>query len=397
VKILLVKQLRIKNFKLIDEAELAFSRVNVLIGPNGSGKSSVLHALNAVRALMPDANGHPKLFLGDAWHSYGDIVYMHDYSRFIVLYVKGALELAKGVKMGYELELKVDSEKGGRSRLKLDVNEEDAWSFENDALSHPVGSGSKRGYEVGGCFVTLEGRYDNPMVSLYRGRRERATLLLREDFSNLLERYVGWCPAFRGKVEHVIPSSPPEPLKVVAGRPELKEELNKLLTEILNFKSKVDIASTVEGGLSLLNVAFRVNVALEAFSMSQLLYMLPLGLALPRGGLLLVEEPEIHLHPAAQARLTESLIKVARERNLQLILTTHSEHILFRVLTLVREGVLPHSELKIHYFERGRDPPKALIEEIKVNERGEMDKGLRGFFEAELDEFERFIRAKARG
>jgi predicted ATP-dependent endonuclease of OLD family len=44
-----IECLKIENFKLIDEASIKFSRINLLIGPNASGKSTILHAINAIK------------------------------------------------------------------------------------------------------------------------------------------------------------------------------------------------------------------------------------------------------------------------------------------------------------------------------------------------------------
>ena len=54
----------------------------------------------------------------------------------------------------------------------------------------------------------------------------------------------------------------------------------------------------------------------------------------------MIEEPEIHLHPKAQAELAEVLTEVALEEDKQVIMTTHSEHITGRLLTLVAEGIV---------------------------------------------------------
>ena len=57
-----------------------------------------------------------------------------------------------------------------------------------------------------------------------------------------------------------------------------------------------------------------------------------------RGATLLMEEPEIHLHPKAQAELASVIVEEAKASNKQVIMTTHSEHIAGRLLTLVAEG-----------------------------------------------------------
>ena len=71
-----------------------------------------------------------------------------------------------------------------------------------------------------------------------------------------------------------------------------------------------------------------------------------------KGATVMIEEPEIHLHPKAQAELAEVLTEVALEEDKQVIMTTHSEHITGRLLTLVAEGKLAPDDVAIYAFEK---------------------------------------------
>ena len=70
---------------------------------------------------------------------------------------------------------------------------------------------------------------------------------------------------------------------------------------------------------------------------------------------MLIEEPEIHLHPKAQAELAEVLTEEAKANGKQMIMATHSEHILSRLLTLVAENKLSRDELAVYSFEKDDD------------------------------------------
>jgi hypothetical protein len=331
-------------------------------------------------------------------YAYRDLVHLHDPSKWITLEMKGFITLIQGLDLHYELQVKMSLDRCGRARLKLSVNGSDLHDFVDEYLKKPISHITEHGVDLHGFFIKIYGSQDDPSIELRKSEGE--TLLYRIKFEELIDEHICFCPVLRGEVGYEV-SRPSRPLmerilKIIVERPELKDAWNKLLSEILDYDSKVDISWMEGNRLRLSNVATESNVALEAFSLAQLLYVMPLALAVRPRSTILIEEPEIHLHPRAQAKLIESLVKVAKERDLQLILTTHSEHVLFRLLTLVREGILPSEELKIYYFERNRlKPPEVFIDELNVNERGELDKGLKGFFEAELDEFSRFIKAKS--
>lgn len=106
----------------------------------------------------------------------------------------------------------------------------------------------------------------------------------------------------------------------------------------------------------------------------------------------MIEEPEIHLHPRAQAELASVLAESAKSEDKQLIMTTHSEHVLGRLLTLVAEGKLAKEELAIYSFEKD-DQGVCTADEIEVMDDGRVIGGLKSFFESELDELDRYMRA----
>lgn len=333
-------------------------------------------------------------------YGYGDLVYLHDPSRWITLEMGGFVTLVQGLDLKYEVEVKMGLDRCGRSRLKLSMDGSVLHDLADEGSARVQGVVLGWGSALATSPVSVSGPKDNPVIELRGG--EGGTLLRRIDFDGLINEHIYFCPVLRGEVGYEVSYGRPlteRTLRVIVERPELKDAWNKLLSEVLGYDCKVDISWMEQGPrVRLSNVATGSNVALEPFSLAQLLYVMPLALAARPSSTILIEEPEIHLHPRAQARLIECLARIAKERALQLILTTHSEHVLFRLLTLVREGVLLPEELKVYYFERERlMPPKVSIDELSVDERGELDEGLRGFFEADLDELGRFVGAKGGG
>jgi hypothetical protein len=134
-------------------------------------------------------------------------------------------------------------------------------------------------------------------------------------------------------------------------------------------------AESVEDGLS-------VNLVNEAFGMNQLVGpLLSLAQATP-GSLVAIEEPEIHLHPKAQAQLSMLFAQMAQQHTHQLMLTTHSEHIVMAFLTAVATGMLDVANLAVYEFKRLNG--RGQVERLQVNESGQIAGGLAGFLEADL-------------
>lgn len=115
-----------------------------------------------------------------------------------------------------------------------------------------------------------------------------------------------------------------------------------------------------------------------------------------RSGILAIEQPELHLHPAVQVRLGDLFIESALgERGNTLIIETHSEHLLLRIMRRMREtssGSLPEGKLPVKPDQVAvlfveRDGLQTLIREMPLNEHGELVKAWPGgFFEEDLGE-----------
>ncbi|MDZ4670151.1 MAG: DUF3696 domain-containing protein [Phototrophicales bacterium] len=86
------------------------------------------------------------------------------------------------------------------------------------------------------------------------------------------------------------------------------------------------------------------------FGMSQILPVIVLCYYCPEGSTLLLEQPEIHLHPSAQAVLADMFIEVIQERKVQIILESHSEHLLTRLQLRMAEGKLDSQAETALYF-----------------------------------------------
>jgi predicted ATPase len=73
------------------------------------------------------------------------------------------------------------------------------------------------------------------------------------------------------------------------------------------------------------------------FGVSQILPVLVLLYSVPEKSIVLLEQPEIHLHPAVQSQLADLMISVAKTRQIQIIVESHSEHLLRRFQRRVAE------------------------------------------------------------
>jgi predicted ATPase len=125
------------------------------------------------------------------------------------------------------------------------------------------------------------------------------------------------------------------------------------------------------------------SLADVGFGTSQLLPIIIEGLYAPEGALIVLEQPEIHLHPAAQAQLGDLLIDIAGQKK-SLIVETHSEHLLGRIQTRIAEGDLKESDVAVYFFEPG--PEGTQIKQVTMNADGQFEGWPEGFFEEGFEE-----------
>jgi hypothetical protein len=109
--------------------------------------------------------------------------------------------------------------------------------------------------------------------------------------------------------------------------------------------------------------------------------------ALSRGSLVCVEQPELHLHPAMQARIADVFIDAAMGgSNVQFLIETHSESLMLRFLRRIREGTLNPESVQVLYVDQDADGA-SHIHELPISLSGEfLADWPQGFFDERLEE-----------
>jgi predicted ATPase len=95
----------------------------------------------------------------------------------------------------------------------------------------------------------------------------------------------------------------------------------------------------------------RVLITDVGFGVSQILPVLALCYYVPEGSIILLEQPEIHLHPSVQAGLADVFIDATKHRKVQIIVESHSEHLLRRLQRRIAEGVFASNNAALYFSE----------------------------------------------
>lgn len=116
------------------------------------------------------------------------------------------------------------------------------------------------------------------------------------------------------------------------------------------------------------------------FGLSYCLPIIVACLAAESGGILLLENPEAHLHPRGQAALGRLLAMCCAD-GIQVIVETHSDHLLNGVRVAVKQGAIEADKVALHYFERNINSGESEVESPRILPDGQLDRWPEGFFD----------------
>ena len=412
----MLTELELENFKAVKRASISLGRITVLIGENGSGKSSFLQALTLLKQSLGKAHlevSGTKIELG----SIRDILHFGDARNRIGirLRVLGPLSEADQV-LGdvVDATYAVIFDQQNISSHSLEV----ATPFELEA-SVVRGSASITPEHVPlpkGVSATFQGanRIAEPLgiakIANGVGREDAAKFniavqeVLSAVRSVLLNTY--YVPPVRGIESSSyaqeqqatedfaggLPKQASSILSTLTYDKELEAEISRLSELVLDLKIRT---RAIPGTLIVAEThnGHAVNVVNEGYGLNQLLHLLAQVSVSKNNALLCIEEPEIHLHPAAQAALAGVLAELTENDQRQFLITTHSEHILLALLTYFGGRGSAAEHLQVYYFTRDKQTHVASAERLAVDKRGRIKGGLKGFFEANVAELGDYLKA----
>ena len=365
----MINRLDLTTFKCFDLLRLPLGSLTLLSGMNASGKSSILQALVLPHQTMQENEWSTRLILNGTAADLGTATDVIDKVNGRDGFQIGLIDEATSCHWSFG---------GDRRDMSLQVN---SVTIKGNVTDYPGTLHYLMPVDAGEPALSLACLVrDLTYITAEReGPREVYPLEDQHAVTKVGPRGENTVSVLeRGRDEHVagglrFPGIPPILLHQVGAR------LDAFFPGCAVDVQQVPNANAVTLGIRTSETTGFLRPIHCGFGITQVLPIIVAALSIPRGSLMLIENPEVHLHPAGQALMGQFLADVAQS-GIQVIVETHSDHVLNGVRRAVKAERIPAQDVMIHFLRaRTADAPQVLSPTL--DNSGNIDAWPEGFFD----------------
>jgi len=355
----MIHELKLKNFKCFKDKTIPFKPLTFISGVNGMGKSTIIQSLLLLRQSLDqkafELNG--ELFeFGYYEDIYSELAEDDDFS----ISLKGE----DGIEHEWSSLITGD--------LKGDlISQTKSWPT-NTPFSNNL---------LGNSFQFLSAERWGPRISMPLNRSHNS--------QTYLGKYGEYLISVLKKFENTKLPNEMLPKHPDSSSRDVQAQIGAWLNEI-SPGSTFDFKSIKEADSGLYTFSYRSKIGKTrafrptnvGFGLSYTLPILTALLTASQGSLLIIENPEAHLHPKAQMVLGK-LLGMCANSGIQLIVESHSDHVLNGIRIAVKDGSLSKDNVVLHFITRP-DPHDIATTEIitpKISSNGKLSCWPDGFFD----------------
>jgi len=326
----MITNLSLKNFKAFENETFGLGSLNILTGLNNAGKSSVIQALRLIHERKSLAGFGP---------------------------LKGFIRSGSS---GFCAEC-TQTSKNGEKKLRCTERTEETTNPDRNGMDCLVSyiSADRFGPKN---FLPVNSESCPQTVGCYG-----------ENIIDLLEHWAG---------EQIVPDA--FVINNVTGIRLAIQEWLRVISPDINFDyhryEKIDTGITEFNGYRPVHVGFGLSYTLPIIA-SILIHSAQLVAGELEMVLLLIENPEAHLHPSGQTKMGK-MLALAASCGVQIVVETHSDHLLNGVRIAVKEGKLPCTDVKCYFFKTDdASSEPSIVEQLMMDKYGMLDYWPDGFFD----------------
>ena len=391
----MLKKLSVQNFRSIEDCDVSFGPITVFFGPTSAGKSTLFYALLVLRNFILNPNQALDGLFNLGFQNLGGFdtcIFDHRVSRTLGITAHFGDRRSYGVHFRKaDAEIIQESELfPAKAKVPVPYGASQSWSF-----THFNKAEEEFAINWNGFASTVSSKSGTPEA-------QANAVSIADALNSMVEaiKRVEVCPHRRGFFK---PSYSPAPLTPT---PTSEDEVATLLINDQNAPPRISIntveifdrdfrTSTPPGTATTFlqtteQTGARVPGLLvnDGFGVNQVVYMLS---KIHRQDVetILIEEPEVHLHPTVIRKFARVVAQLATEEAKQLIFTTHNEQFLLSLLACVKENRLRADDLRCYHV--SREKKQTTFTHEVVSEEGQISGGLSSFVEGELQDIKTFL------
>ena len=352
----MIKLIVLENFKCFEHLSLEVAPLTLLSGINGMGKSSFIQALLILRqSYLANSIKNGKLLLNDYLCSVGtpkDILFENASSE----------------------QFKIE--------ISYDNAEKNIWEFDlktNCCTANSCNENVSKNSLFNDRFQYLQAERTGPRNSFPMSDNE-------VEGHGSLGKKGEYCAHFLAQNERKkLPIS-----KLVNDNCDINELRAQVEAWLSNITPSTRIHVNEYPRMDIVNLEFsffRKGLPTENYRASNvgfgLTYSLPIFTAVlssEPGSLIIIENPEAHLHPKGQVMMG-NFLALAAHNGIQIILETHSDHVLNGIRIAAKTGQICPIDVALHFFEQ--DPYNGACKVVtpQIDKNGRLDIWPQGFFD----------------
>lgn len=365
--------LELTHFKYFERLNLPLAPLTLLSGANAAGKSSALQALVLLHQTIREHEWSTRLMLNGQALELGTVQDVVDKVHGRRSFEVGILSADNSVRWSFT---------GDRDEMSLAVDHVRLSNIDHSSptslqylippdAAEPVKRLARRLRDL--SYITAERVGPRQIYSLEDQQSARVVGPRGEHAASVL---------YRGRDEEVpasrcMPDAPPTRLR------QVEAWMRRFFPGCGIDVQPIPNANSVTLGLRTSNDTDFHRPVHVGFGLTQVLPIIVAAISAAPQDLLLIENPEVHLHPAGQAQMGAFLAEIAAS-GVQVIIETHSDHVLNGIRRAVRAGKLAPNDAVLHFFRpRGTGQDQVVSPQLDAN--GNVDFWPPGFF----DQFEK--------
>ncbi|MCT4602573.1 MAG: DUF3696 domain-containing protein [Marinifilum sp.] len=376
----MIKEIQLSNFKTHKDTTVKMSNLNILAGMNGYGKSSLIQSLLLLRQSNSKGLLPRGLDLNGDLCSIGlvrDCLSFDAESEEISIVVTEK-DLMKNYRFLAELNdlsdtfIKSKHYNPSEEDEYDDDNIESILFNENFQYISAFRNGPTDNYpkdtstvEIQNQISRIEGRCElvAHYLDYFRNNEVIQEILYKDSTDNqLLKQVELWMHEISPNIKLHIKSE------------ESSFKLNYSYSETSGYKTQEFKSTNIGFGIS---YALPIVVSiLKACSINKIQN----NKSDSKKKLIIIENPEAHIHPSGQAKLVELICKAAK-LGIQFIIETQSDHVINGLLVAIKKETITENECSLYFFDREKGSHAIKAHQLEVTNTGRIKKAPKGFFD----------------